>query len=47
MESVFVISFCPEDCKVKFAAYALAYAALSRWNRYSKTIGVNIANAMS
>ena len=47
MESMFEISLCPEDCKVEFAACSLADTTLSSWNSYIKTMGVNVANAMS
>lgn len=47
MESVFEISLCLEDCKVKFATCTLADATLSWWNSLTKTMGINATNAMS
>ena len=46
-ESVFQISFCPEDCKVRFAASTFADTALTWWNSHTATMGLNTANAMS
>ena len=46
-ESVFQISFCPEDCKVRFAASTFADTALTWWNRHTATMGLNAANAIS
>lgn len=38
IEVVFEISFCVEDCKLKFATCTLADAALTRWNSYVNKI---------
>lgn len=42
MESVLKISFCTEDCKVKFSTCTLADASILLCNSYTKTIGSNI-----
>lgn len=47
MEFVFVISFCAEDCKVKFAICTLTDTTLTWWNSYTRTMVVSIANSMS
>lgn len=46
MESIFDISFRPEDYKFKFGACTLADVTLSWWNSYAKTMGVNKENVM-
>ncbi|GKD39356.1 hypothetical protein Tco_1259563 [Tanacetum coccineum] len=43
MESVFHISNCAENCLVKFSACTLLYDALTWWNSYVKTIGLDTA----
>ncbi|XP_052622552.1 uncharacterized protein LOC128127871 [Lactuca sativa] len=45
-ESVFQISFCPDDCKVRFAACTFADATLTWWNSHVNTIGIDTANSM-
>ena len=45
-ESVFQISFCPDDCKVRFAACTFADAALTWWNSHVNTMGIDTANSM-
>ena len=45
-ESVFQISFCPDDCKVRFAACTFADAALTWWNIHMNTMGIDTANSM-
>lgn len=47
MDSIFVISFCVEDYKIRFTTCTLEDVALSWWTSYVKTTGVTIANAMS
>lgn len=47
MESVFEISLCMEELKVKFANYTLADAALPSWNNHMKTTGISSTNAIS
>lgn len=46
-ESVFDISACPEEFKVKYAACTFAEAALSWWNGHVKTLTLVVANSMS
>lgn len=45
-ESVFQISFCPDDYKVRFAACTFTNAALTWWNNHVNTIGIDAANYM-
>nr|KAJ0207887.1 hypothetical protein LSAT_V11C500261100 [Lactuca sativa] len=45
-ESVFQISFCPDDCTVRFAVCTFADAALTWWNNHVNTIGIDAANSM-
>ncbi|XP_052622709.1 uncharacterized protein LOC128127997 [Lactuca sativa] len=45
-ESVFQISFCPDDCKVRFAACTFADATLTWWNSHVNTMGIDTANSM-
>ena len=46
-ESVFAISSCPADCKVKYAACTLVDAALTWWNGHVQTMGLPAANALT
>ena len=43
MESVFHISFCAIDCRVKFATCTFVDRALSWWNDHVKTMGIDTA----
>ncbi|XP_023772464.1 uncharacterized protein LOC111921120 [Lactuca sativa] len=45
-ESVFQISFCPDECKVRFAACTFADGALTWWNNHVNTTGIDAANSM-
>ncbi|KAI3690667.1 hypothetical protein L2E82_48857 [Cichorium intybus] len=45
-ESVFEISTCPEEFKVKYAACTFSDAALSWWNGHVKTMTLTLANFM-
>lgn len=47
METVFEISFCAEDYKVKFAACILEDATMSWWTSYKKTMGSSVVNAIT
>ena len=47
MEFVFEISLCTKVCKVKFTASTLEDVVLCWWTSYTRTMGVNLANAMS
>lgn len=47
IKSVFEISFYVEDCKVKFDASTFEGTTLSWWNRYTKTMDINIDNSIS
>ncbi|GJX60437.1 hypothetical protein Tco_0291827 [Tanacetum coccineum] len=42
-ESVFLLSNCTEDCKVKFATGTLTEEALSWWNSFAQPIGIEEA----
>ncbi|GJU24210.1 reverse transcriptase domain-containing protein [Tanacetum coccineum] len=44
---VFSHSNCTEDCKVKFATSTLTKDALSWWNSYAKTIGIEQADKIA
>ncbi|GJT65794.1 hypothetical protein Tco_1017274 [Tanacetum coccineum] len=46
-ESVFLLSNCTEDCKVKFATGTLTEEALSRWNSFAQPIGIEEAYKIS
>lgn len=46
MEVVFHISYCPNNCRVKYATYTLMDSALTWWNNHAKSIGINEAYAM-
>ncbi|GJW37892.1 reverse transcriptase domain-containing protein [Tanacetum coccineum] len=46
-ESVFSRSKCTEDCKVKFATGTLTEDALSWWNSYAKSIGIEQADKIA
>ncbi|XP_023754914.2 uncharacterized protein LOC111903370 [Lactuca sativa] len=45
-ESVFQISFCPDNCNVRFAACTFANATLTWWNSHANTMGIDTANSM-
>ncbi|XP_023744393.1 uncharacterized protein LOC111892567 [Lactuca sativa] len=45
-ESVFQISFCPDDYKVRFAACTFANAKLTWWNSHVNTMGIDTENSM-
>ncbi|GJW61932.1 putative reverse transcriptase domain-containing protein [Tanacetum coccineum] len=47
METVFHISNCLEKYQVKYATYTLLNSALTWWNSHKRTIGTDIAFAMS
>ncbi|GKC20621.1 putative reverse transcriptase domain-containing protein [Tanacetum coccineum] len=47
METVFHISNCPEKYQVKYASCMLLNSALTWWNSYKRTIGIEAAYAMS
>ncbi|GJS67572.1 putative reverse transcriptase domain-containing protein [Tanacetum coccineum] len=47
METVFHISNCPEKYQVKYATYTLLNSALTWWNSYKRTIGIEDAYAKS
>ncbi|GKD81220.1 reverse transcriptase domain-containing protein, partial [Tanacetum coccineum] len=47
MEIVFHISNCPERYQVKYATYTLLNSALTWWDAYKRTIGADVAFAMS
>ncbi|GKB18768.1 putative reverse transcriptase domain-containing protein [Tanacetum coccineum] len=47
METVFHISNCPEKYQVKYASCTLLNSALTWWNSYKRTIGIEAAYAMS
>nr|GEY35467.1 putative reverse transcriptase domain-containing protein [Tanacetum cinerariifolium] len=46
METAFNISNCPPKYQVKYATCTLQNSALTRWNSYKRTIGVDAAYAM-
>nr|KAJ0223453.1 hypothetical protein LSAT_V11C200052100 [Lactuca sativa] len=46
IEPVFQIIFCPDDCKVRFAAYTFTNAALTWWNSHVNIMGIDAANSM-
>jgi hypothetical protein len=46
-ESVFAISACTEDCKVKFAACTFVDSALTWWNGHVQVMGLTAANALT
>ncbi|GJW44010.1 reverse transcriptase domain-containing protein [Tanacetum coccineum] len=46
-ESVFLRSNCTEDCKVKFATGTLTEEALSWWNSFAQSIGIEEAYKIS
>nr|KAJ0212037.1 hypothetical protein LSAT_V11C400208970 [Lactuca sativa] len=45
-ESIYQISFCPEDCKLRFAACTFVDAALTWWNNHVNAMGINTTNSM-
>nr|KAJ0207822.1 hypothetical protein LSAT_V11C500233890 [Lactuca sativa] len=45
-ESVFQISFCPIECKVRFAACTFADATVTWWKNQVSTTGIDDANSM-
>ncbi|GJZ53808.1 putative reverse transcriptase domain-containing protein [Tanacetum coccineum] len=47
METVFHISNCPEKYQVKYATCTLLNSALTWWNSYNRTIGIEAAYGMS
>ncbi|GKA58959.1 reverse transcriptase domain-containing protein [Tanacetum coccineum] len=47
METVFHINNCPEKYQVKYATCTLLNSALTWWNSHKKTIGTDVAFAMS
>ncbi|GJZ08786.1 hypothetical protein Tco_0543069 [Tanacetum coccineum] len=47
MESIFHISGCVIENQVKFATYTLLGAALTWWNRLVRTLGHDVAYAMT
>jgi hypothetical protein len=47
MESVFRLSDCTEDSRVKFATGTLLNSALTWWNAYANPIGIDAANETS
>ncbi|GJZ91555.1 hypothetical protein Tco_0663482 [Tanacetum coccineum] len=47
MESVFHINNCPIRCQVKYATCTLIDSALTWWNSRKRTIGVDVAYAMT
>ncbi|GKE29923.1 putative reverse transcriptase domain-containing protein, partial [Tanacetum coccineum] len=47
MQTVFHISNCPEKYQVKYASCTLLNSALTWWNSYKRTIGIEAAYAMS
>nr|XP_043619828.1 uncharacterized protein LOC122591635 [Erigeron canadensis] len=47
IESVFRISECPDECKVKYATCTLQGGALSWWNLHAHTVGVDAAYALT
>ncbi|PWA91039.1 reverse transcriptase domain-containing protein [Artemisia annua] len=47
LETVFHISGCSEENRVKYASFTLMDAALTWWNNYKKSAGIEIAYAMS
>ncbi|GKB19723.1 reverse transcriptase domain-containing protein, partial [Tanacetum coccineum] len=47
METVFYISNCPEKYQVKYATCTLLNSALTWWNSHKRTIGTDVAFAMS
>ncbi|KAL4566909.1 hypothetical protein LXL04_031035 [Taraxacum kok-saghyz] len=46
-ESVFAISSCPAESKVKFAACTFMDAALTWWNGHVQVLGLPAANALT
>ncbi|GKD35839.1 putative reverse transcriptase domain-containing protein [Tanacetum coccineum] len=47
MEMVFHVSHCPEKYQVKYATCTLLNSALTWWNSYKRTIGIEAAYAMN
>ncbi|GKF60754.1 hypothetical protein Tco_0177540, partial [Tanacetum coccineum] len=47
METVFHISNCPEKYQVKYATCTLLNSTLTWWNSHKRTIGTDVAFAMS
>ncbi|GKC16383.1 putative reverse transcriptase domain-containing protein, partial [Tanacetum coccineum] len=47
METVFHISNCPERYQVKYATCTLLDGALTWWNSHKRTIGIDVAYALS
>ena len=46
-ESVFTVSNCAEDAKVKYATFTFKDEALTWWNTYRNSIGSEVAYAMT
>nr|KAJ0218984.1 hypothetical protein LSAT_V11C300134090 [Lactuca sativa] len=40
------MGFCPDDCKVRFAACTFTDATLTWWNNHVNTMGIDAANSM-
>lgn len=47
MESVFQISFCPDDNKVRFDVSTFMDSTLTWWNNQVKTLGIISENSLS
>nr|GEY28559.1 hypothetical protein [Tanacetum cinerariifolium] len=47
IESVYLVSKCPMESQLKFATCTLLYGALTWWNSYMRTIGINEVYVMS
>lgn len=47
LETIFRICNCEEESKVKYASYTLTVSALTWWNSYMKSAGMDIAYAMA
>ncbi|GKD21004.1 putative reverse transcriptase domain-containing protein [Tanacetum coccineum] len=44
MKSVFIISNCAVECQVKYAACTLLNGAMTWWNSYVRTVGIDATN---
>ncbi|GKA78010.1 hypothetical protein Tco_0784547 [Tanacetum coccineum] len=47
METMFLISNCPQKYQVKYASCALQNGALTWWNSHKRIVGTDVAYAMS
>ena len=47
MEYVFQISFCQEECKVRFVACTFSKVALTWLNDHAKDMGISATNTMN